>query len=231
MAEFQHRHQINYLRTLSGVVGMIRNPEATDSVFDIEDGLKRSGAMDSFEARVRGLPGVEELMQERYLAQPLNVEELADMPTESLGHALARHLQDHGFDPDYYRKVAVNTDLDWILMRMRQSHDIWHVVSGIGTDRIGEIALKAFELAQTWRPMAAVITCGGLLRYLLKDPEQMGAVLGGIGHGYQLGYKAEPLLAQRWELDWTRPLASWRQAVGLPEAPVLPQPAGLPPQP
>ena len=135
MAEFRHRHQINYLRTLSGVVGMIRNPEGTESVFDIEDGLRRSGAMDSFEARVRGLPGVEELMRERYLAQPLNVEELAAMPQGSPGHALARHLQDHGFDPDYYRKVEVNSDLDWILMRMRQSHDIWHVVSGIGTDR------------------------------------------------------------------------------------------------
>ncbi|QNI69489.1 hypothetical protein [Cyanobium sp. NS01] len=67
------------------------------------------------------------------------------MPTESLGHALARHLQDHGFDPDYYRKVAVNSDL--------------------------------------------------------------------------LGYKAQPLLAQRWERGWTRPLASWRQAVGLPPQP------------
>jgi ubiquinone biosynthesis protein Coq4 len=218
MAEHQNRrHQINYLRTLSGVVGMIRNPEGTESVFDIEDGLRRSGAMDSFEARVAGLPGVRKLMEERYLAQPLDVDMLAALPAGSLGHALARHLIDHGFDPDYYRKVEVTSDLDWILMRMRQSHDIWHVVTGIGTDRVGEIALKAFELAQTWRPMAAVITCGGLLRYLLKDPEQMGAVLGGIGHGYQLGYRAQPLLAQRWEQHWSRPLEEWRRMVGLPE--------------
>jgi ubiquinone biosynthesis protein COQ4 len=116
----------------------------------------------------------------------------------------------------------VVSDLDWVLMRMRQSHDIWHVVTGIGTDRVGEIALKAFELAQTWRPMAAVITCGGLLRYLLKDPEQMGAVLAAIGHGYQLGYRAQPLLAQRWECHWERPLSSWRQALGLPEQPLMP---------
>jgi ubiquinone biosynthesis protein Coq4 len=223
MAAVRHqRHQIHYLRTLSGVVGMIRNPEATDSVFDIEDGLRRSGAMESFLERVCALPGVSELMAERYLAPPLDVDALAAMPEGCLGKALAGHFIEHGFDPDYYRKVEVVSDLDWVLMRMRQSHDIWHVVTGIGTDRVGEIALKAFELAQTWRPMAAVITCGGLLRYLLKDPDQMGAVLAGIGHGYQLGYRAQPLLAQRWECDWERPLAAWRQAVGLPEQPLMP---------
>jgi ubiquinone biosynthesis protein COQ4 len=223
MAEVRHqRHQIHYLRTLSGVVGMIRNPEGTDSVFDIEDGLRRSGAMASFMQRVSSLPGVPELMAERYLASPLDVDALARLPAGSLGRALAGHFRDHGFDPDYYRKVEVVSDLDWVLMRMRQSHDIWHVVTGIGTDRVGEIALKAFELAQTWRPMAAVITCGGLLRYLLKDPEQMGAVLAAIGHGYQLGYRAQPLLAQRWECHWERPLSSWRQALGLPEQPLMP---------
>ena len=178
--------------------------------------------MESFQARVSGLPGVDALMAERYLAPPLELEALAKLPPESLGHAVARHIVDHGFDPDYYRKVEVVTDLDWILMRMRQSHDIWHVVTGIGTDRVGEIALKAFELPQTWRPMAAVITCGGLLRYLLKDPEQMGTVLGGIGHGYQLGYRAQPLLAQRWEHGWERPLLEWRRALDLPDQPVVP---------
>ncbi|MCT0224226.1 Coq4 family protein [Synechococcus sp. CS-1328] len=223
MAENLHRrHQIHYLRTLSGVVGMIRNPEGTESVFDIEDGLLYAGAMDSFQERVSGLPGVSELMEARYLAPPLDVEALIQLPEESLGYAVARHIVDHGFDPDYYRKVDVVTDLDWILMRMRQSHDIWHVVTGLGTDRVGEIALKAFELAQTWRPMAAVITCGGLLRYLLKDPEQMGTVLAGIGHGYQLGYRAQPLLAQRWECDWERPLLAWRQTLGLPDQPAMP---------
>ena len=63
MAETPHpRHQIHYLRTLSGVVGMIRNPEGTESVFDIEDGLRHAGAMDSFQARVSGLPGVGKLI-------------------------------------------------------------------------------------------------------------------------------------------------------------------------
>lgn len=31
---------LTYVRTLRGVIGMLRNPEGTESVFDIEDGLK-----------------------------------------------------------------------------------------------------------------------------------------------------------------------------------------------
>ncbi len=210
------QHPLQYLRTLSGVVGMLRNPEATESVFDIEDGLRGTAAMDTFLERVRASEAVRELMAERYLAPPVDPQALAALPEGSLGHALAHHLLDHGFDADYFRKVEVQSDLDWVLMRMRQSHDLWHVVTGIGIDREGEIALKAFELAQTWRPMAAVITCGGLLRYLLKDPDRLGLVLAAIARGYQLGLAAEPLLAQRWELGWERPLQQWRQQLGLP---------------
>jgi ubiquinone biosynthesis protein Coq4 len=194
---------------------MIRNPEGTESVFDIEDGLRNSAAMDTFLERVSCAPEVQELMAERYLAPPLDPEALVQLPVGSLGHAVAHHLLDHGFDPDYYRKVEGHSDLDWVLMRIRQSHDIWHVVTGLGIDREGEIALKAFELAQTWRPMAAVITCGGVLRYLFKDPNRLGEVLSGIAQGYQLGLRAQPLLAQRWELGWERSLESWRRQLGL----------------
>jgi len=34
-----HRNQIHYLDTLKGIASMLRNPESTESVFDIEDGL------------------------------------------------------------------------------------------------------------------------------------------------------------------------------------------------
>jgi len=60
-----------------------------------------------------------------------------------------------GFDPDYYRKIDVQNDIDYVMMRIRQTHDIWHVVTGFDTHPLGEIAIKAVELSQTHRPMAA----------------------------------------------------------------------------
>ena len=223
-----HEDHVHYLTTLRGVLGMLRNPEGTESVFDIEDGLKDTRAADGVVTRVRQDDAVAAMMDERYLAEPVDLDALAAMPDDSLGHAFARHILDHGFDPDYYRKLDVETDLDWALMRMRQTHDIWHVVTGIDTSRLGEVAVKAFELAQTWRPLAAVITCGGVMRYLMKDPDQLGDAMTHISHGYQLGRHAAPFLAQKWEQHWQRPLAEWRARVGLP-AEVPPPGRWLPP--
>ncbi len=212
----QDQDRIHYGRTLRGVLGMLRNPEGTQAVFDIEDGLRDTRAARGVVARVAADPGVAALMQARYLAAPVDVAALARLPHDSLGYAFARHILDHGFDPDYFRRFEVRTELDWVLMRMRQTHDIWHVVTGIDTSRLGELAVKAFELAQTWRPLAAVITCGGMLRFLLKDPDQLGDAMAHISHGYQLGRCAAPFLAQRWEDGWARPLREWREALGLP---------------
>jgi len=222
-----HKDQVHYLTTLRGVIGMLRNPEGTESVFDIEDGLKDTLAADGVVARVSRAPKVAEMMQARYLAEPVDIEALEQLPEGTLGHGFARHILDHGFDPDYYRKIEVESDLDWVMMRMRQTHDIWHVVLGIDTSRLGEIAVKAFELSQTWRPLAAVITCGGMMRYLMKEPEQLGDAMAHISHGYQLGRLAEPFLAQKWEEAWDKPLVEWRAALNLPAE--IPPPGQLQP--
>ncbi|MHC4853399.1 MAG: Coq4 family protein, partial [Planctomycetota bacterium] len=107
-------------------------------------------------------------------------------------------------------KLEVKTDVDYMMLRMRQTHDIWHVVTGIGTDPIGELAVKAFELSQTRRPLAAVICSGGVMRYLLKTPEELSLVIDAISKGYQLGQQARPFLAQKWEARWDHPLVAWR---------------------
>jgi ubiquinone biosynthesis protein Coq4 len=205
----RHGH-IAYFTTLKGVIGMLRDPEHTESVFDIEDGLANIEATELAMRYVRADPGVARLMDERYLAPLPDLDALARGAEGSLGWAFARHIRDRGFDPDYYRKIDVHSDTQWVLMRMRQTHDLWHVMTGIGTDPIGELSLKAFELAQTRRPMAAVITSGGVLRYLIKDPDELDHVLNAIAHGYSLGREARPFLAQRWEEAWDRPLTHWR---------------------
>jgi ubiquinone biosynthesis protein Coq4 len=208
-----HRQHIRYFETLKGVVGMLRDPEHTESVFDIEDGLRGIDAMRLALDYVRGLPGVADLLEQRYLAPLPDIAALERLPAGSLGRAFADHITSNGFDPDYYRKIDVSDDVDWVLMRMRQTHDVWHVVTGIATDPIGELALKAFELAQTRRPMAAVITSGGVLRYLIKDPDRLGDVLRGISTGFRLGIAARPFLAQRWEDGWAKQLSDWRRAL------------------
>ena len=209
-----HKHQVHLLRTLKGVVGMLRDPHHTESVFDIEDGLRDIEASELFARHARSLSGVADLMDERYLAPATNVDALHQLPDGSLGKTYAEHITSHGFDADYFRKRPVETDVDYVQMRMRQTHDIWHVMTGFGVGSLGELGLKAFELAQTRRPMSAVITTGGVLRYMLKDPDQLEAMLQYVAYGYHLGSRAKPFLAQRWEEEWELPLDLWRERVG-----------------
>ena len=211
-----HRNQIHYLETLKGILTMARNPESTESVFDIEDGLRDTEATRLAVEHVRKDPQMAAMIDERYLREEEHdLDALIQLPAGTLGNAFAHHLVDKGFDPDYFRKREVRDDVDYILMRLRQTHDIWHVITGFDTDPIGELGVKAVEVAQTRRPMAAVVASGGLLRFLLHEPEDLGKVLAAISAGYQMGIQSKLLLAQRWEQHWERPLAEWRNMLNL----------------
>jgi ubiquinone biosynthesis protein COQ4 len=211
-----HRNQIHYLETLKGILTMARDPGRTESVFDIEDGLRDIEATRLAVEHVRRDPQMAAMIDQRYLRhEEHDLDALLKLPTGTLGNAFAHHIVDKGFDPDYFRNRALNDDVDYILMRLRQTHDIWHVITGFDTDPIGELGVKAVEVAQTRRPMAAVVASGGLLRFLLHDPEDLGKVLAGISAGYQMGIKSKPLLAQKWETHWERPVAEWRTMLNL----------------
>ena len=219
----KHGH-IHYFRTLAGVVGMLRDSENTESVFDIEEGLRHTEASRLAAEYLMSIAEVRALAEERYLQPVPDVEELAQLAPGTLGYHYAHHLKTNGFDPNYYRKIDVQNDAEYLAQRMRQTHDIWHVVTGIGVGPIDELALKAVELAQTRRPMAAVITAGGVLRYLMKEPEQLRQVMDGIHLGYTIGSHSKPLLSQKWEEQWERPLADIRAERNVAASSYLPAP-------
>jgi ubiquinone biosynthesis protein COQ4 len=206
---------LDFLITLKGVVALMRDPEQTNSVFDVEDGLRHSKAAIAAVEFAKTKPGVAELFAERYLPDPPNIEALLKLPSGSLGHTYATYIVDHGFDPNFYRVGAVEDDVTYMFMRMRQTHDIWHVVGGFEADVYAELGLKAFEIAQVHRPLAAILVAGGLLRTLFKTPDQLDRLLDQIAIGYRTGAKAKPFLAQKWEDDWEKPLAEWRQELNV----------------
>lgn len=201
---------LDFLVTLKGVVALMSDPEQTNSVFDVEDGLHHTKAAQQAVEFAKSKPGVAELFAERYFAEPPDIEALLQLPPDSLGHTYATYIQQYGFDPNFYRKVKIEDDVTYMFARMRQTHDIWHVVAGFGVDVNAELGLKAFEIAQVHRPLAAILVCGGLLRTLFRSPEHLDGLLDQIAIGYRMGSKAKPFLAQKWEDHWEKPLTEWR---------------------
>ncbi|AFY75437.1 uncharacterized protein involved in ubiquinone biosynthesis (plasmid) [Synechococcus sp. PCC 7502] len=206
---------IDFLSTIKGAISLFRDPTQTDSVYDIEDGLRQTKATELAVEFVKSQPKVAAIIQERYVPPRLDMELLLTLPTDSLGYAYATYIKDSGFDPNFYRKIEIKDDVSYVLLRLRQTHDIWHIICGFSTDVKGELGLKAFELAQTRRTMAIVLLAGGLLSTLFKSPADLEEILTSIAWGYRLGTKAQPLLSVKWEEQWEKPLIQLRQELGI----------------
>jgi len=211
MALMARKIDLDLLGVVRGAIALVIDPSKTESVYDVEDGLRHRRATMLAVEFVKQDPGVAQIFAERYLAEPPDLEQLGQLPEGALGRVYADYLRDSGFEADFYRSLEVEDDASYFLLRMRQTHDIWHLVAGFNTDVPGELGLKAFELAQTRRPLSAVLLSGGVLSAVFKAPETIGPLLEQIAIGYRLGSTAKPFLAQRWEEHWERSLDDWRE--------------------
>ncbi len=209
------RFNLDTLIVLKGALSLIRDPQQTDSVYDIEDGMKHSVAMAAATHHMMAQPEIATLAKERYLATTPDIPKLLKYPPDSLGYAYASYIDTAGLDPGFYRPMAVKDDTSYLLLGLRQTHDIWHVVTGFATNVPGELGLKAFELAQTRRTMAGILIAGGFLKCLLQTPAELDELLNNISRGYRTGLQAKPLLAQKWEEHWDKPLGEWRSELGI----------------
>jgi ubiquinone biosynthesis protein COQ4 len=206
---------LDFLVAIKGAISLFRDPTKTESVYDIEDGLRNTKAAHLALEFVKSDPAVDRIITERYTPPPVDIDALFALPTDSLGHIYAAYIKESNFDPNFYRKISVENDISYMLYRLRQTHDIWHIVAGFNTDIAGELGLKAFELAQTRRTMSLILLAGGLLSTLSKSPEDLDNVLECIALGYRRGAKARPLLAQKWEEQWSKPLSECRKELGI----------------
>lgn len=211
------------LSTLKGILTLMKDPEQTLSVYDIEDGLRDSKAMEFSVQHMLAQPEIAQLAAERYIAPMPDVAALSSYPVGSLGKAYADYISHYGFDPNFYRSLEVTDDTSYLLLRLRQTHDIWHIVADFSVDVPGEVGLKSFELAQTRRTLAGMIVAGGMIRCLLQTPELLNQLLDRVAVGYRLGAKAKPFLAQKWEDHWEKSLVQWRSELN-----IEPMPAYIP---
>jgi len=137
---------------------------------------------------------------------------LRALPASTLGGAYARYLDDKGLDPDLFQAPPGLPEVPaYVSKRMRQVHDLWHVLTGYDTDVRGEVALQAFSFAQTDAPASLLITLGALLRFGLRDRSMLPLAL----DGYRRGRAAEFLPPLWLEEMWERPLDEVRRELGI----------------
>ena len=210
---------VRWRRALRALARVMTHPEETDQVLvfsNLANAKHRTERLGSFYADPRGM----RLYAERRAldSQAIDLDLLAALPAGTLGHAYATFMKTHGLTPDVFdgRPADVRDDrAAYAMQRMRQTHDLWHVVTNAETDPAGEVALQAFTFAQIRAPSSGILAALGTLRSL----RHTGRVVRDVIEMVRLGKQAEPLALFPWEDHWTTPLAEVRRLLKLPPNP------------
>lgn len=165
--------------------------------------------------RFRDLPGGAELLERRYPPFQPNVDVLARLPQGSLGHAYAAMIRTMQYDPDFFRPRDTSTDALWLTQRIATTHDIHHVIAGFNTEPAGESGVLAITATQIGFPAYVLLNLLATFKAVRIKPSELEAISNGIAHGNRIALEAAPLVTQRWEEGWEKPLAQWRQDLGI----------------
>ena len=145
-------------------------------------------------------------------------EALRALPDGSLGRAYLDFVESEGISPQGIRDASATGEsgerkrpapFDYLHARMRDTHDLWHGVTGYKGDVLGELGLLGFILAQNFNPAIALILFASMFKGYSRD------VVGVIADGYRRGRKAAWLPAQDWEALLAMPVEEVRRSLKL----------------
>jgi ubiquinone biosynthesis protein COQ4 len=148
---------------------------------------------------------------------------MASKPSDNLtfGEAYGQFLRGHGFDPDDRSAVKYIQDpeLAYIMLRYRQCHDYWHVLTGLPPTVLGELGLKWLELLQTGLPVAALSATVGSLRLSTHERNILNNHY--LPWAVRQSQQAEYLLNVYYEKEFDTPVEELRKRLRIEPAPVL----------
>jgi len=205
---------------------LIRDPDDTEQAFRVIGALSGRSAQRLVRRFARSPRGSRLLRQRPDLVPALrDREHLASLPEDSLGRAYAEFTAREQLTAAGLidaseaalaggEAVASDEAERWVLTRLRDQHDLTHVVTGYGRDVRGELAVLAFTAAQTRNPGIAFIPLYLLRRAGLRS--ELGRL---IRQGFRRGLRARWLVDQEWERLLGEPLAKVREELRLADVP------------
>ena len=121
----------------------------------------------------------------------------------------------NGLDPRALPTREANDEGMYLVAHLFETHDVWHAVTGFGTDVAGELGLQAFYFAQFPARLSTALVAGGLLNTLLFAFDQRDARMHAIVRGWLLGKRARPLFGVRWNELWVTPMENVRRGLAV----------------
>jgi ubiquinone biosynthesis protein COQ4 len=216
-------HKLHPLLALRAFRALMKNPDDTRQVFLIANALRGTTALRAANRFRATEVGRAVLAEKRSLLPVLcNRAALAALPAGSLGRAYCDFVEKENISAqglveasDQVNKGPLTVSADEMLFRerVREMHDLWHVLTGYGRDPLGEVSVVAFSYAQTRLRGFAAIAFLGMLNIGRHLPGQ--PVRSVVLEAYRHGRAAAWLPAQDWEALLGEQLENLRAGLGI----------------
>ena len=202
-------------------VDFVNNPESLGKIIGLADGIAGSPLSRQMVNYLLDNPTMAALIIEHWRPAPIALEVLETLPPSSLGYIYSRHMRRQELSPASVIDASpITSSHEYIFHRVRETHDIIHVLTGFGIDAAGELGIQGFILAQIRSPLAVFFIFGGILASL-KNQFPLDKLLKSLARGFELGLQAQCVIACKLEDGWDRPLVDWQQELGLPVSQIL----------
>ncbi len=216
------------LEALKALRVLIQDPTKTEEAFRVVRSLDGPFFGRTFKRFSRDATGARLMAAKSSLLAALRDRAaLEKLPEGSLGRAYLAFCDREGITPGGLVEASdavpmapgLTEDQRWFIDRMRDSHDLWHVMTGYRTDLGGELSVLAFSLAQTWGPGLSLLVLGGLIE-TYKSGEIGAYARKLVGHAWRVGRSAKWFPLAPWEEWLARPLDEVRVEMGVLSIPV-----------
>jgi len=146
----------------------------------------------------------------------LDLAALGRLPEGTLGNAFARYFSDNGIHP-FESPYEVRNDVDYLVKWYRETHDLHHVVTGYGTDAVGEMELQSFVAGNLGlRTSVLILLFAAVLRPHGLPPVWKYARK--LRAAYRRGQQSEKLVRMRYERSWEATVEAVRQQLRIPSS-------------
>lgn len=200
---------------------LVADKEDTRQVFEIMRALNGASTAKGYHKLLESVDGGRIAYErEEFAARLMDDAWLDSLPEGSVGAAYREFVRAERLSAEGLAEVSRETGdgieyphpYAWFGRRVRDVHDIWHILTGYHRDALGEACLVAFSYAQTKGLGWAFIAVGAALQ---ARKSKAHPYVKAIWQGYQRGKAAKWLPAEDYERLMAEPLEAARRRLGL----------------
>lgn len=158
-----------------------------------------------------------DLLRDQPEIASLDLDVLRGLSDGSLGREFARFLDENQIHLEGLAQPTPYTPGEsesYLMRRIRQCHDLWHVLLGLGTAGHQEVLVHCFSVAQTGFPYSLGVIFMGSIKHMIFEG-RWRVLTQDIRKTYKIGCNAESVLTAYWERRWDHSLDEVRREFGI----------------